>query len=134
MTGKLIIITSMILKFFSALDANVCKIKVYLLNFKILCPVFLFTLHHSTFTLIDLLQNYKEPVRKSQEASQESQQNDAHWIHFWGDEKCTQEVEIDIIVWGNVVLGMGILPKNIFKVNIVLVHTVMDLKSYNYSC
>ena len=70
-------------------------------NFKILCPVFLFTLHHSTFTLIDLLQNYKEPVRKSQEASQESQQNDAHWIHFGGDEKCTQEVEIDIIVWGN---------------------------------
>ena len=99
-------------------------------NFKILCPVFLFTLHHSTFTLIDLLQNYKEPVRKSQEASQESQQNDAHWIHFWGDEKCTQEVEIDIIVWGNVVLGMGILPKNIFKVNLVLVQTVMDFKSY----
>ena len=79
--------TSMILKLFSTLDANVCKIKV-LPNFKILCPVFLFTLHHSTFTLIDLLQNYKEPVRKSQEASQESQQNDAHWIHFfWGGMK-----------------------------------------------
>ena len=49
---------------------------------------------------------------------------------FWGDEKCSQEVEIDIIVGGNDVVGMGILPKNIFKVNIVLVHTVMDFKSY----
>ena len=47
-----------------------------------------------------------------------------------GDEKYTQEVEIDIIVGGNVVLGLGILPKYIFKVNIVLVHTVMDFKSY----
>ena len=123
----------MILKFFSALDANVCKIKVYLIS-KYFALFSIYPTPHSTFTLIDLLQNYKEPVRKSQEASQESQQNDAHWNFFWGDEKCTQEVEIDIIVWGNVVLGMGILPKNIFKVNIVLVHTVMDLKSYNYSC
>ena len=69
---------------------------------------------HSTFTLIDLLQNYKEPVRKSQEASQESQQNDAHWIHFWGDEKYTQEVEIDIIVWGECCAGNGYIAKKYF--------------------
>ena len=81
---------------------------------------------HSTFTLIDLLQNYKEPVRKSQEASQESQQNDAHWIHFLGGMKNVLKRLKLILLCG----GMGILPKNIFKVNIVLVHTVMDFKSY----
>ena len=85
---------------------------------------------HSTFTLIDLLQNYKEPVRKSQEASQESQQNDAHWIHFGGMKNVLKRLKLILLCGGNVVLGMGILPKNIFKVNIVLVHTVMDFKSY----
>ena len=99
----------MILKFFSALDANVCKIKVYLIS-KYFALFSIYPTPHSTFTLIDLLQNYKEPVRKSQEASQESQQNDAHWIHFWGDEKYTQEVLL--LLCG----GMSILPKNIFKV------------------
>ena len=120
----------MILKFFFCSGCQ-CLQDKSIPNFKILCPVFLFTLHHSTFTLIDLLQNYKEPVRKSQEASQESQQNDAHWIHFGGGGwKMYSRGWNWYYCGGNVVLGMGILPKNIFKVNIVLVHTVMDFKSY----